>query len=108
MKRAKKRGKKKKILFKRFFGYSALTVLLGFVFIVDLNNCTGIGGDYRITGLTVNIKGVMFPIIQIATGNVVLSGYRPQEVTLTSLQFPLTRLGRRLRCGKCAYRQHTQ
>lgn len=33
MKKEKKRQKKKKHLFKRFFGYSALTVLLGFVFI---------------------------------------------------------------------------
>ena len=32
-KKTKKRNKKKKILFRRFFGYSALTVLLGFVFI---------------------------------------------------------------------------
>lgn len=87
MKKAKKRGKKKKILFKRFFGYSALTVLLGFVFIgfFVMFFTAGQWWTDRVDLLTRNAQNIAASHTQLITAGT--ESENIDEVTVTSLNF---------------------
>ena len=87
MKRAKKRDKKKKILFRRFFGYSALTVLLGLVFIgfFVMFFTAGQWWTDRVDLLTRNAQNISESYAELITVGTKTESV--DELTVTSLNF---------------------